>query len=145
MRADFTKSFDSLSTWRSSILSKLDHWRSQLQQVSDPHSNSYGNDRWVSIVYNHCLLYLYRPTKSNVRGPAGDWSVRASVQTALVFRKFQADQSIAHPWLGVRSLPSHSLSPINLTSDIAYQPVLDRNHPPLLSLGNATAVPDGCL
>jgi len=101
MRADFTMNFDSLSDWRSYILSKLDHWKSQLQQAADSNTKSPTDERWILIVYNHCLLYLHIPTKSNVRGPAGDWSVQASTQTILIFRKFQGYKTIPHPWLGV--------------------------------------------
>lgn len=103
MRADFSKNFDSLSDWRSYILSKLEHWRSQLPQAADTDTKSPTDERWILIVYNHCLLYLFIPTKWNVRGPAGDWSVRASTQTILIFRKFQGYRTVPHPMLGVSS------------------------------------------
>ena len=101
MRADFATNYDSLSDWRSYILSKLDHWKSQLQEAADSNTKSPTDERWILIVYNHCLLYLHIPTKSNVRGPAGDWSLQASTQTVLIFRKFQAYRTIPHPMLGV--------------------------------------------
>ncbi|EXJ94827.1 hypothetical protein A1O1_03225 [Capronia coronata CBS 617.96] len=103
MRADFTMNFDSLSDWRSYILSKLEHWKSQLQQAADSNTKRPTDGRWILIVYNHCLLYLHTPTKANVRGPAGDWSVRASTQTISIFRKFQGYRTIPHPILGLIS------------------------------------------
>ncbi|KAK6385499.1 uncharacterized protein PV06_08237 [Exophiala oligosperma] len=103
MRADFSKNFDSLSDWRSYILSKLEHWRAQLPQAADTDTTSPTDERWILIVYNHCLLYLFIPSKWNVRGPAGDWSVRASTQTILIFRKFQGYRTVPHPMLGLIS------------------------------------------
>ncbi|KAL1799397.1 hypothetical protein ACET3X_003434 [Alternaria dauci] len=44
---------------------------------------------------------LYRPTKANVVGSAGDWSVQASSQACLMFRKTQIDRQIAQPWLAL--------------------------------------------
>ncbi|EXJ77599.1 hypothetical protein A1O3_09826 [Capronia epimyces CBS 606.96] len=103
MRADFAMNFDSLSDWRSYILAKLDHWRSQLSHFSDSDTKTPMHERWILIVYNHCLLYLHIPTKSNVRGPAGDWSVQASTQSILIFRKYQGYGTIPHPMLGLIS------------------------------------------
>ncbi len=113
MRADFAMTFDSLSDWRSYILTKLEHWKSQLQEAADSDSKSPTDERWILIVYNHCLLYLHIPTKSNVRGPAGDWSMKASTQTILIFRKFQGYRTIPHPMLGVSG--SSHLRRITLT------------------------------
>ncbi|KAI1619313.1 fungal-specific transcription factor domain-containing protein [Exophiala viscosa] len=103
MRSDFAMNFDSLSDWRSYILSKLDDWKSQLLQAADSNTKSPTDERWIQIVYNHCLLYLHIPTKSNVRGPAGDWSVQASTRTILIFRKFQGYRTLPHPMLGLIS------------------------------------------
>lgn len=101
MRSDFSANFDSLSDWRSYVLSKLERWRSQLQDAAENNSRRPTDWRWILIVYNHCLLFLHIPTKLNVRGPAGDWSLRASIQTIMIFRKFQSYKTIPHPWLGV--------------------------------------------
>lgn len=42
-------------------------------------------------------------------GPAGDWSVQASTQACLTFRKTQMDRQIASPWIAV-SLNVHRVS-----------------------------------
>jgi hypothetical protein len=120
MRSDFAMNFDSLSDWRSYILSKLDHWKSQLLQAADRNTKSPTDERWIQIVYNHCLLYLHIPTKSNVRGPAGDWSVQASTRTILIFRKFQGYRTLPHPMLGVSLYLHASLAPFILCSKIKY-------------------------
>ncbi|EXJ91634.1 hypothetical protein A1O3_00184 [Capronia epimyces CBS 606.96] len=102
---DSARNPESMSEWRSSMMGKLDQWKSQLQHLSEPNSPGSGNvpSRWLSIVYNHCLLYLHRPNTHNVRGPHGEWSVRIGIQSALIFRKFQADQTMAHRWMGLIS------------------------------------------
>ena len=53
------------------------------------------------MIYHYTLLMLYRPTKVNVIGSAGDWSVQASSQACLMFRSTQIDRQIAQPWLAV--------------------------------------------
>ncbi|KAL4955576.1 fungal-specific transcription factor domain-containing protein [Aspergillus filifer] len=94
---------DAVSTWRSYILSKLENWRSNLQEAADTNSKRPTDERWLQITYNLCLLLLHMPNKINVRGPAGDWALQASLQTITIFRKFQGYKTIPHPWLGLVS------------------------------------------
>ncbi|KAL4960188.1 fungal specific transcription factor domain-containing protein [Aspergillus stella-maris] len=94
---------DFLSTWRLYILSKLENWRSNLQKAADTNSKRPTDERWLQITYNLCLLLLHMPNRVNVRGPAGDWALQASLQTIMIFRKFQGYKTIPHPWLGLVS------------------------------------------
>jgi hypothetical protein len=78
------------------------------------------------MIYHYTLLMLYRPTKDNVMGSAGDWSVQASTQACLMFRRTQIDRQIAQPWLAVSALQttlSCSLTVIALgTIPVWYYP-----------------------
>lgn len=144
MRSDFSANFDSLSDWRSYVLSKLERWRSQLQDAAENNSRRPTDWRWILIVYNHCLLFLHIPTTLNVRGPAGDWSLRASIQTIMIFRKFQSYKTIPHPWLGV----SWQLILIqNYTNYYlaAHQPIFSWYHNFVLSVGHATQISQRCI
>ncbi|KAL4941384.1 fungal-specific transcription factor domain-containing protein [Aspergillus oleicola] len=102
-RANFVSDPDALSNWRSHILAKLENWRSNLQEAADTNSKRPTDERWLQITYNLCLLFLHMPNKINVRGPAGDWALQASLQTIMIFRKFQGYKTIPHPWLGLVS------------------------------------------
>lgn len=113
MRADFN--IDSSAEWRSCILAKLENWRLQLDHVSDS-TNSVTDARWHILVYNHCLLYLHMPTKSNVRGPAGEWSIRASIETIKIFRQFQARRVVPYPILGVSCQSYESIDLLTVSS-----------------------------
>lgn len=86
--------------WRSYILTKLENWRLQLDQVADS-TNSVTDARWHILVYNHCLLYLHKPSKSTITGVAGEWSIRASIESIKIFRQFQARKAVPYPILGV--------------------------------------------
>ncbi|KAI9729375.1 MAG: hypothetical protein M1834_006899 [Cirrosporium novae-zelandiae] len=97
----FLKHPNSISDWRSRILAKLDHWKSQCKQFSDPDSKGYTSDGWLGMIYHYSLVMLYRPTKASVSGPAGDWSVQASSKACLIFRGFQKERTIAQHWLGL--------------------------------------------
>lgn len=89
------------SEWRSRILSELEGYKARAQGFSDPQSKGHTSHRWIAMIYHYTLLMLYRPTKQSVLGPAGDWSVQASSQACLIFRKCQRDRQIAQSWLGV--------------------------------------------
>lgn len=102
LRWDYSTQFESSSEWRIRILAELDSYKSRVHAFSDPQSNSHTSHRWLAIVYHYTLLMLYRPTQTSVLGPAGDWSVQASSQACLTFRKFQKDRTIAQTWLAVR-------------------------------------------
>jgi hypothetical protein len=101
LRWDYTTQFEASSEWRIRILAELENYKSRAQKYSDPQSKGYTSQRWLAMIYHYTLLMLYRPTKENVAGPAGDWSVQASSQACLIFRKTQMDRQIASPWVGV--------------------------------------------
>jgi hypothetical protein len=101
LRWDYDTQYENASEWRIRILNELESYRSRVQKYSDPCSKGYTSQRWLAMIYQYTLLMLYRPTKESVMGPAGDWSVQASSQACLMFRKTQMDRQIAQPWLGV--------------------------------------------
>jgi hypothetical protein len=101
LRWDYDSQYENASEWRIRILNELESYRSRVQKYSDPCSKGYTSQRWLAMIYQYTLLMLYRPTKESVMGPAGDWSVQASSQACLMFRKTQMDRQIAQPWLGV--------------------------------------------
>ena len=101
LRWDYDTQFENTSEWRIRILAELEKFKSRVQSFSDPHSKGYTSHRWQAMIYHYTLLMLYRPTKTNVVGSAGDWSVQASTQACLIFRKSQIDRQIAQPWLAV--------------------------------------------
>tara|TARA_R110002003_G_scaffold27_23_gene1502 strand:+ start:6824 stop:8308 length:1485 start_codon:yes stop_codon:yes gene_type:complete len=101
LRWDYSLHYENSPEWRIRILAELEDYKSRVQKFSDPDSKGYTSQRWLAMIYHYTLLQLYRPTKSNVAGPAGDWSVQASSQACLMFRRTQIDRQIAHPWLAV--------------------------------------------
>ncbi|CAJ2509248.1 Uu.00g142740.m01.CDS01 [Anthostomella pinea] len=101
LHRDFAIQFDRLSNWRLRILEKLDRWRSLCHRYSDSHSRSYTSSEWLHMIYNYSLAMLYRPTKSSVKGPAGDWTVKCCVQACLIFRRFQKENTISEAWLAL--------------------------------------------
>ena len=106
LRWDYTTHYENSPDWRIRILAELENYKSRVQSFSNPQSKGYTSQRWLAMIYHYTLLMLYRPTKTNVLGPAGDWSVQASTQACLMFRKTQMDRQIAQPWLGVGHYPS---------------------------------------
>lgn len=105
LRTDYASRFEKASDWRVRVLAELESYKSRVQKFSDPQSKGYTSQRWLAMIYHYTLLMLYRPTKESVTGPAGDWSVQASSQACLIFRKTQMDRQIAQPWLGVSDAP----------------------------------------
>ena len=103
LRWDYASQFEKLLDWRVRILAELENYKLRAKKFSDPQSKGYTTQRWLAMIYHYTLLNLYRPTKENVVGPAGDWSVQASSQACLIFRKTQMDRQIASPWIGVRA------------------------------------------
>ncbi|KAI1333758.1 fungal-specific transcription factor domain-containing protein [Xylariaceae sp. FL0016] len=101
LHRDFSSQFDRLSNWRLRILEKLDRWKSLCHRYSDLHSRSYTSSEWLHMIYNYSLAMLYRPTKSSVRGPAGNWTVKSCVQACLIFRRFQKENTISEAWLAL--------------------------------------------
>lgn len=101
LRWDFKEHFEEATDWRVRILSELENYKSRVQKFSDPQAKGYTSQRWLALIYHYALLNLYRPTKESVLGPAGDWSIQASSQACLMFRKSQMDRQIAQPWVGV--------------------------------------------
>lgn len=101
LRWDFKEHFEEATDWRVRILSELENYKSRVQKFSDPQAKGYTSQRWLALIYHYTLLNLYRPTKESVLGPAGDWSIQASSQACLMFRKSQMDRQIAQPWVGV--------------------------------------------
>ncbi|KAI0144517.1 fungal-specific transcription factor domain-containing protein [Xylariaceae sp. FL1272] len=93
--------YEKLFDWRSRILLELENYKSRIQAFADPESKSHTSHRWLAMIYHYTLLMLYRPTKENVSGPAGDWSVQASSQACLTFRAFQRDRAVAQTWLAL--------------------------------------------
>ncbi|KAF2804998.1 uncharacterized protein BDZ99DRAFT_544078 [Mytilinidion resinicola] len=98
---NYATQFESSPEWRIRILTELNNWKSQVQTFSDSRSKGYTSQRWLAMIYHYTLVMLYRPTKQNVIGPAGDFAVQASSQACLMFRKTQMDRQIAQPWLGL--------------------------------------------
>ncbi|ORX95885.1 fungal-specific transcription factor domain-domain-containing protein [Clohesyomyces aquaticus] len=101
LRSDYHTQYERSNEWRIHILGELEKYKSRVQNFSDPQSKGYTSQRWLAMIYHYTLLMLYRPTKESVLGPAGDWSVQASTQACLMFRKTQMDRQIAQPWLGL--------------------------------------------
>ncbi|KAJ4376067.1 hypothetical protein N0V83_001348 [Neocucurbitaria cava] len=101
LRWDYSPNFENSPEWRIRIMSELEQYKSRVQKFSDPQSKGYTSQRWLAMIYHYTLLHLYRPTKSNVVGPAGDWSVQASSQACLMFRRTQIDRQIAQPWIAL--------------------------------------------
>lgn len=101
LRWDYSPAFENASDWRIRILAELENYKARVQNFSDPYSKGYTSQRWQAMIYHYTLLMLYRPTKSNVSNSAGDWSVQASSQACLMFRRTQIDRQIAQPWLAV--------------------------------------------
>lgn len=101
LRWDYSPHYENAPDWRIRIMAELENYKSRVQKFSDPQSKGYTSQRWLAMIYHYTLLQLYRPTKSNVVGPAGDWSVQASSQACLMFRRTQIDRQIAQPWLAV--------------------------------------------
>ncbi|KAH9906065.1 fungal-specific transcription factor domain-containing protein [Xylariomycetidae sp. FL2044] len=126
LHRDFASHFDKLSNWRIRILEKLDRWKSLCHRYSDAQSRSYTSSEWLHMIYNYSLAMLYRPTKSSVRGPAGDWTVKSCVQACLIFRRFQKGNSISEAWMalmaqfkcGVALLYCFFATPPDLRSEI---------------------------
>lgn len=109
LRWDYNAQFENTSDWRIRILTELENFKSRVKNFSDPQSKGYTSQRWQAMIYHYTLLMLYRPTKANVVGSAGDWSVQASSQACLMFRKTQIDRQIAQPWLAV-SMTQHLMT-----------------------------------
>jgi hypothetical protein len=126
LRWDYAPHFENSSDWRIRILAELENYKARVQNFSDPQSKGYTSQRWQAMIYHYTLLMLYRPTKDNVMGSAGDWSVQASTQACLMFRRTQIDRQIAQPWLAVSALQttlSCSLTVIALgTIPVWYYP-----------------------
>lgn len=101
LRWDYSPAFENASDWRIRILAELENYKARVQNFSDPYSKGYTSQRWQAMIYHYTLLMLYRPTKDNVTNSAGDWSVQASSQACLMFRRTQIDRQIAQPWLAV--------------------------------------------
>ncbi|KAF1939419.1 hypothetical protein EJ02DRAFT_352371 [Clathrospora elynae] len=101
LRWDYTQNFENAPDWRIRILAELENYKSRVQNFSDPQSKGYTSQRWQAMIYHYTLLMLYRPTKDNVLGSAGDWAVQASSQACLMFRRTQIDRQIAQPWLAL--------------------------------------------
>ncbi|KAI1871573.1 uncharacterized protein JN550_004567 [Neoarthrinium moseri] len=93
LHRDFAKELESQLNWRLRILEKLDRWKSLCHRYTDRSRYDLGSEatksEWLHMIYNYSLQMLYRPTKHNVSGPAGDWTVRSCVQACLIFRRFQ--------------------------------------------------------
>lgn len=101
LRWDYKEHYEDSLDWRIRILNELENYKSRVQNFSDPEAKGHTSQRWLAMIYHYTLLLLYRPTKDNVLGPAGDWAIQASSQACLMFRKSQMDRQIAQAWLGV--------------------------------------------
>ncbi|KAK9770916.1 hypothetical protein SCAR479_12375 [Seiridium cardinale] len=101
LHRDFAKELESQLNWRLRILEKLDRWKSLCHRYTDPRSRpDIGTDS--EATKSEWLHMLYRPTKKNVDGPAGDWTVRSCVQACLIFRKFQkTTATMSEAWLAM--------------------------------------------
>jgi hypothetical protein len=73
LRWDYEAQFENTSDWRIRILAELENFKSRVHNFSDPNSKGYTSQRWQAMIYHYTLLMLYRPTKANVTGSAGDW------------------------------------------------------------------------
>uniref|UniRef100_A0A8H7KEM6 Zn(2)-C6 fungal-type domain-containing protein n=1 Tax=Bionectria ochroleuca TaxID=29856 RepID=A0A8H7KEM6_BIOOC len=101
LRWDYKERYEQATEWRIRILSELETYKSRVQNFSDPLSKGHTSHRWLAMIYHYTLLTLYRPTKETVLGAAGDWSIQASSQASLAFRKSQMDRQIAQGWVGL--------------------------------------------
>ncbi|KAH9897318.1 fungal-specific transcription factor domain-containing protein [Xylariomycetidae sp. FL2044] len=101
LRWDYSARFEKSLDWRIRIVEELEGYKFRVKSFSDPLSIGHTSQRWLSMIYHYTLLMLYRPTKESVIGPAGDWSVQASSQACLIFRRSQMDRQVAQSWLGV--------------------------------------------
>ncbi|KZZ93237.1 Transcription factor [Moelleriella libera RCEF 2490] len=101
LRRDYRERFEGALDWRIQILSELESYKSRVRKFSDPLAKGHTSHRWLAMIYHYTLLTLYRPTKESVLGAAGDWSIQASSQACLIFRKSQMDRQIAQNWLGL--------------------------------------------
>ncbi|KIV99833.1 hypothetical protein, variant [Verruconis gallopava] len=101
LRWDYASQYEKAHDWRVRILAELENYKLRAQRFSEPQSKGYTSQRWLAMIYHYTLLTLFRPKKDNVAGAAGDWSVQASSQACLIFRKTQMDRQIASPWIGL--------------------------------------------
>lgn len=101
LRWDYKEHYEESTDWRIRILNELENYKARVQNFSDPQAKGHTSQRWLGMMYHYTLLTLYRPTKDSVLGPAGDWSIQASSQACLMFRKSQMDRQIAQGWLGL--------------------------------------------
>lgn len=123
--------------WQSQILTKLNFWASRCKAAAPSTLKGYVSVKWLAMIYHYNLVMLYRPTRTNVVGMAGDWSVQACCKALLLYRKFQMGREIAQPWLGVYTPSSYRIMiPKAYTSISAGHTIPDRNHTTLLLLGN---------
>lgn len=145
LRWDYKEHYESALDWRIRILSELENYKSRVQNFSDPQAKGHTSQRWLAMIYHYALLTLYRPTKESVLGPAGDWSIQASSQACLMFRKSQMDRQIAQAWLGVSASKQKKIKisfPQCTNVSIASCSISVRCYTAVLLLGNTTAVPD---
>ncbi|KAK0383335.1 hypothetical protein NLU13_9248 [Sarocladium strictum] len=101
LRYDYETQLEDSLDWRIRILTELETFKARVHSFSDPSAKGHTSQRWLGMFYHYTLLMLYRPTKQGVLGPAGDWSVQASSQACLIFRKSQMDRQVAQAWLGL--------------------------------------------
>lgn len=138
LRGDYAARFENSPEWRIRILAELETYRSRVQKFSDPHSKGYTSHRWLAMIYHYTLLMLYRPTKETVLGPAGDWSVQASSQACLIFRKTQMDRQVAQSWLGVSLYPHVKSFVFGSDQNTAFGSISVGDHVIILFLGNTS-------
>jgi hypothetical protein len=84
LRWDYDTQFENTSDWRIRILTELDNFKSRVKNFSDPQSKGYTSQRWQAMIYHYTLLMLYRPTKANVVGSAGDWVSHYCTECTLI-------------------------------------------------------------
>ncbi|KAI6785942.1 uncharacterized protein J7T54_006281 [Emericellopsis cladophorae] len=101
LRWDYKEVFEGSLEWRIRILRELENYKARAQNFAEPQSKGHSSQRWLALIYHYTLLLLYRPTKDNVYGPAGDWAIQASSQACLMFRRSQMDRQIAQAWIGL--------------------------------------------
>ncbi|KAJ2968523.1 hypothetical protein NQ176_g9138 [Zarea fungicola] len=101
LRWDYKEHYENSLEWRIRILNELERYKARVKNFTDPDSKGHSSQRWLAMIYHYTLLLLYRPTKDNVLGPAGDWAIQASSQACLIFRRSQMDRQVAQAWLGI--------------------------------------------
>jgi hypothetical protein len=104
LHRDFVKDLESQLNWRLRILEKLDRWKSLCHRYTNPTNtgSEATKSEWLHMIYNYSLQMLYRPTKQNISGPAGDWTVKSCVQACLIFRRFQKTQvTMSEAWMAM--------------------------------------------